>query len=218
VLVSSLAAAGPSTADAPRPEDAPAQPITRYGRSKRRGEIEALGRGDVPVTIVRPPAIYGPRDVEILEAFRLARRLRFFAVIGAGETRVSMIYGPDCARAVATLALDLSDRSGAVYHVDDGGRWSWHELGAAIGAAVGVEIREAKLPDWAFRLAASVSEGWGALRGTAVVFDREKVLEMKRSFLGGHARIRADYGWTPEVSIPEGARRTAAWYREQGWL
>ncbi len=218
VHVSSLAASGPSAPDVARTEDAPAAPITRYGRSKRRGEEEILRCTDLPVTILRPGPIYGPRDVEIFAAFRLAKLLRLIAIIGRGESRISMIYGPDCARALSLLAQDRTDRTGAIYHVDDGGRWSWADLGDAIGAALGVRVRKVRLPVWVFQTVGTLSGWLGRIRGRAVVFDRDKVLEMNSSFVGGHARILADYGWSPQVPFPEGARRSVAWYREQGWL
>jgi nucleoside-diphosphate-sugar epimerase len=74
-------------------------------------------------------------------------------------------------------------------------------------------------PRWAYHLAALLSEAYGFVRRRAVSLSREKVLEMSQPFwICSHEELRRDLGWSPEVGLQEGARLTAAWYREQGWL
>jgi nucleoside-diphosphate-sugar epimerase len=72
LFVSSQTAVGPAlSATEPATEDTPMQPITDYGKSKKAAE-EAVHKyiGKLPFTIVRPPAVYGPRDTEIYSIFK----------------------------------------------------------------------------------------------------------------------------------------------------
>jgi len=219
VHVSSLAAAGPSRADTAREENEPCEPLTAYGRSKRRGEEALLARAaDAPITVLRPPVIYGPRDAEIFDLFKLARKGRIAPILGDGTTRISMIYGPDCARAARLCLEDESARSGEVYHADDGGMWSYVQMADAFRDAFGVRIFSPRIPIRLFAAAAAVSETWGKITGKAMIFNRDKVKDAKCSYVCGHAKIARELGWSPAVALPEGVRMTAAWYQENGWL
>jgi len=219
VHVSSLAAAGPSLDGAARREDEPCAPLTAYGRSKRRGEEAALARaGEVGVTVLRPPVIYGPRDAEIFDLFKLARRGRIAPVLGDGNTRISMVYGPDCARAAKLCAEDGSARTGAVFHVDDGGPWSYAQMADAFRAAFGVRIWSPRVPIGLFAAAAAVSEAWGKITNKAMIFNRDKVVDARHSYVCGYGLIEKELGWTPAVALPEGVKKTAEWYQQNGWL
>src|SRR6185369_16778021 len=114
-------------------------PVTAYGRSKLAAEKAVLShRAKLPVVILRPAAIYGPRDVEILEAFRAVRR-RQYPVIGDGTMLGSYTYGPDCARA-CIRAIDADVTSGSIYFVDDGEPMSMaRAMGELLPEAVGTK-------------------------------------------------------------------------------
>ncbi|MEM6960186.1 MAG: NAD-dependent epimerase/dehydratase family protein, partial [Myxococcota bacterium] len=100
VFVSSLAAHGASRDGSPRPVDAPAHPVTHYGRSKLAAERMVIEAQDaLPVTVIRPPAIYGPRDQEMLSFFKMIDS-RLIAFLGSPRNTISLIWGPDCARAI----------------------------------------------------------------------------------------------------------------------
>ena len=101
LYISSLAALGPSAL----PEDpmSTPHPVSDYGRSKLEGERLAVeARGDMALEVLRPPAVYGPRDSGLLPFFKMAKR-RYITRLGDGRRRVSMIYGPDLADAIAAL-------------------------------------------------------------------------------------------------------------------
>ena len=110
VHVSSLEACGPSLDGKPVPLDQE-RPVTAYGRSKLAAEKEVVARKDkLPVVVLRPAAIYGPRDVEILEAFRAVKK-RQYPVIGDGQMLGCYTYGPDCARAcVQAIDANIAER------------------------------------------------------------------------------------------------------------
>src|SRR5262249_292268 len=98
VLVSSLAALRPSDASGtPGSEEAEPRPVTDYGKGKLAAERAALAKkAELPLVILRPPAIYGPRDREILAFFK-SIKLGVLPLLGSTQNRLSMIYGSDCA-------------------------------------------------------------------------------------------------------------------------
>ncbi|MEK6649537.1 MAG: NAD(P)-dependent oxidoreductase, partial [Bacteroidota bacterium] len=105
-LVSSLTVAGPSPDGTPLSEDLPVHPQTAYARSK--WEAEKLCRdasSTIPVTIVRPPTVYGPRDRDVLEMFRWVR-YGIHPVIGSHDKTLSLVHVRDLVRGIAAAALD----------------------------------------------------------------------------------------------------------------
>lgn len=222
VLISSLAAHGPSEDGRPRPLDAPATPVTAYGRSKLMAEemVRAwAGNPDrVGAVIIRPPVIYGPRDRELLPFFRLAR-WRLAPLLGDGTNTISCVYVEDAARAVALAATASDEAPIATYTLDDGAIYTWRELLASVEQAIGRKALRITSPPWAFTAAAFLSETYGRLRRQAVIFTRDKVKEMRqRHWVCSHDEISRDLGWTPRVTLKQGAALTAAWYRQHRWL
>jgi 2-alkyl-3-oxoalkanoate reductase len=219
VYISSIAAHGSSKNGKPRPLDAPPRPITAYGRTKLAGELLArrsplAGR----TVILRPPAIYGPRDAALLPFFQLAR-YRFAPLLNGGRNRVSMIYATDAARAALLAATAEADIGGRIYYPEDGAVYTWLDILAAIEAATKRRMLLLPTPRFAYELAALGSEAFGAITSRPVVFTREKVREMAQSaWVCSADNLRRDLGWRPEVQIAEGARLTYEWYKQAGWL
>jgi nucleoside-diphosphate-sugar epimerase len=218
VFVSSLEACGPSFDGQPIPFDQE-KPVTAYGRSKLAAERAVLERREkLPVVIARPAAIYGPRDVEILEAFRAARR-RQYPVIGDGRMLGCYTYGPDCARA-CIRAIDARIPSGSIFFVDDGmPRPMAEAMGAMLHDALGTRpLVRFGIPFPLLRLAAFGVEAYGKARGKAVMLTREKVAMLSHHWVCDSTRTRRELAWEPEVMLDDGFRRTARWYQENGWL
>lgn len=219
VHVSSLEARGPSRDGSPISID-DAQPVTAYGRSKLAAEKECLARKDeLPVVVLRPGAIYGPRDVEILEAFRAAKK-RQWPVIGDGDMLGSWVYGPDCARA-CIVAIDAKVPSGSIYSIDDGEPLPMaRAMGELLHEALGTRpLFKMGVPFPILRLASLGVEAYGKVRGKPVMLTREKVAMLKKDWVADDSkRAWSDLGWKPEVRFTEGLKKTADWYRENGWL
>lgn len=219
VLVSSLAAVGPSDAEGrPVPEDAAPSPITPYGRSKLEAEHAARAWShDVPVTIVRPPAIYGPRDREILVFFK-ALRSGVLPYMGSTRNKLSMIFGSDAATA-CVRAIDAEVPSGKSYFVDDGGVYTFAELLGAAERAVGRRAwLRVPMPRALIRAAALGSEMYGKGTQRAVMLTRDKCNELFAQWVCDSSTAQRELDWQPRVPLEHGMKLTAEWYRREGWL
>lgn len=188
--------------------------LSAYGASKARAE-RLVKASALDWTIVRPPAVYGPRDKDMFELFRAAR---WGVVPTPGEGRASLIHVDDLARLLLAL---LPAGEPALYHCfepDDGkrGGWSHYELARMIGWAVGRRPWVVGLSKRTMELAAKAD---GRLRGSRAKLTLDRVGYMTHpdwvASLAG--RVPAAL-WRPRIETREGMKATAAWYRAQGWL
>ena len=187
--------------------------LSNYGRSKRLGEqlVEASG---LDWTIVRPPAIYGPRDREILEVFKTAKS-GFVPMPPRG--RASVIHVEDLARLLLDLvAADIA--IGRIYEVDDGrpGGWSHEELARSIGKALGKRVIVAHMPSTLLHIGARIDELVRGKRAKLTV-DRAGYMAHRDWTVRSAHKVPADV-WSPRIELQDGMRATAAWYRERGWI
>jgi nucleoside-diphosphate-sugar epimerase len=217
VHVSSLEACGPSEDGKPVPSDQE-NPVTGYGRSKLAAEKVVLSAKDkFPVVILRPAAIYGPRDVEILDAFKSIQR-GLFPVIAGGRSKTIWIYASDCAAACLS-ALDADVPSGRTYFVDDGcGAIDMRQMFGDFERALGKKAFRAPLPLPLLMGVARGVEVFGRLTNRPVMLTREKANMLVQDWVCSSEATRTELGWEPKVPWSEGVPRAVAWYRENGWL
>ncbi|MBK8253940.1 MAG: NAD(P)-dependent oxidoreductase [Polyangiaceae bacterium] len=218
VFVSSLTVAGPSP-DGKAVSIDSRNPVTHYGRSKLAAEDAVVAEKDnLPVVVLRPPMIYGPRDQESFAFFQSVSR-RFLPYLGTGENTMSVIYGSDAAIAcIKAITADVP--SGSRYFIDDGKVYVWKEMLADIEAAL---ARKAfirfSVPFSVLKAAAFASETAGKLSGKAVMLTRDKVNELSAAhWVCDSTDAQRDLGWSPEVDWKKGTQLAADWYRENGWL
>ena len=215
VLVSSLAAAGPTLPGAPVDETRPPSPVTPYGQSKLAAEILVRAMA-FPWTIVRPPAVYGERDREMLKLFKLTRR-GLGPVFGDGSQELSVIYAGDLASAlVATVAPAAANR---VYYAAHPALTTSRGLVQAIGRAVGREPRILPLPAPLVRGLLWTIGSVAHLAGRATLLSSDKAAEfLAPAWTCRPDALMRDTGWRPDTDLETGLRRTAQWYRNEGWL
>ncbi|HEU5311300.1 MAG TPA: NAD-dependent epimerase/dehydratase family protein, partial [Candidatus Eisenbacteria bacterium] len=178
--------------------------------------LTLLLKGQLPVVVIRPPAVYGPRDNAIYRVFA-AVKWHVLPVL-RNRGRFSIIYAEDLARAVR-LALSHPKAPGQIYFVGEPDVTDYEELGQTVRQAVGTWAVTVRAPEFVLRGAALGAEILGAVLGKAPLLTREKLAEITAGdWIFTSAKIRSQLAWEPEVSLEEGIRRTAAWYREAGWL
>lgn len=218
VLVSSLEACGPSPDGQPVSADQE-NPVTAYGRSKLAAEKVVLSAKDeMTVVILRPGAIYGPRDGEILEAFKSIQR-GLLPLVAGGEAMGMWVYATDCAEA-CLRAVDAAIPSGKVYFVDDGGGpVAQREMLADAERALGKRALVRKsLPVPFLMTVARGVEAFGRVANRPVMLTREKASMLLQHWVCSSEDTRRDLGWEPKVPLSEGMGRAVRWYRENGWL
>jgi 2-alkyl-3-oxoalkanoate reductase len=219
VMVSSLAAVGPSHDGKPiQGNDGPG-PVTHYGRSKLKAEAMVReSAADLSVVILRPPMIYGPRDRESLAFFKSVKT-GVLPYLGDGRNTLSVIYGPDCARA-CIRALAAKVQSGSTYFVEDGNVYVWKDMLGEIEKALEKKaFMRFSIPFNVVRAVALGNEFVSKLTNKPVMLTRDKVNELAQPhWVCDGARAVKELGWTPKVGWAEGVRQSANWYRQAGWL
>ncbi len=216
VLVSSLAAAGPSARGSRLGGEETPRPVTAYGRSKLAGEA-AVRSGPLRWTIVRPPAVYGPGDREMLRVFRAAR-LGVAPIFGDGAQELSLVYGPDLGEALA--AAGRSERAiGRILYACHPEVLTSESVVRQIAAALNRRVRVLRLPRWAAAGALGIAAAGARLADRATILTPDKANELfAPAWTCDPAPIEAATGWRAEHDLATGARATAAWYRASGWL
>jgi nucleoside-diphosphate-sugar epimerase len=218
LFVSSLTAYGPSNLGPPKRESDAREPVEHYGRSKLEAEqaVESYGER-VPWTIIRPPTVYGPAEVDMFNLFRAAKSgINLF--FGNQDKRTSAVYVDDLVQAMVDAALSERTR-GRGYFVTDGVSYSWGDVQRHIVAAVGKRTFRLNLPAFLVPAAGVAGELLTALDHKPRLINRQKaLLDAQQAWLCSSDAARADFGFEPRVGMAEGTRRAYQWYLENKWL
>jgi len=217
VLVSSLAAGGPSQGGAPTREDAPPRPVSLYGASKLAGEraVKAAA-GPIPVTIIRPPVIYGPRDRGMLTFFEMAAE--GFLPDFRPRKFYSLCHVDDLVRGIL-MAGEADVAKGRTYHIAEARAWSMTSLMSLIADAIGAPRRLIPVPDAILPFVAAVSDTLAPLLPRRPLPLGDKVRDLRPDFwIAGVCRARDELGFTTRIPLAEGLRAAARFYREAGWI
>jgi dihydroflavonol-4-reductase len=226
VVVSSLAAAGPSAVDRARSERDSPEPVSRYGRSKLGGELAALSFARrVPTTIVRPPIVIGEGDRGALPLFRAAAL--GLLPVASGDPPVSMIHAADLAAALVAAADSGERVPGAtadggigIYFVADPARPRLSEVGREIAAELGRErVRVLAMPKAAGYAFAAAAEAYARLSGRLSLFHIDKAREAAAgAWVCSSHKACEQLGFAPQAPLSDRIRQTARWYRDRGWV
>ncbi|MEO8620464.1 MAG: NAD-dependent epimerase/dehydratase family protein [bacterium] len=219
VLVSSQTASGPADApDRPVREDDPPHPVEAYGRSKLEAEQATRRYSDVlPITILRLAAVYGPRDVDFLNAFKQATN-RVAVYAAPRDQLLSVVHVRDCVRALL-LAADAPAAIGRTYFVASATPASWRDIYAHIAELSSTRSVGVQIPDAVLGLAGRAGNAFSMMTGRAVLVNTNKVaLSRPKWWLCDSSRIRDELGWHDEVSLQAGLHETYLWYLREGWL
>ena len=216
VLVSSMAAAGPSSPGKPHVGNEPARPVTAYGRSKLAAE-EVVTASALPWTIIRPPTVYGPRDQEVLKVFRIAR-WGVAPVFGDGSQELSAIHGGDLADSlIATATADAT--IGKTYYPCHPEVVTSAGLVRAIAAAMGRRVAVVGVPRPVGRALLMLTETGARCTGQATILTADKANEFFQSaWTGDPTPLLRDSGWRAAHDLTSGLTETYHWYRSAGWL
>jgi nucleoside-diphosphate-sugar epimerase len=221
VYVSSLSAAGPSTQAGPIDETVYPNPVSFYGQTKLMGEDIALSyQNHYPVTVLRPGAVYGPRETDIFEYFKMVAS--GLVVIGGGDTqKISFVYVDDLVDAIV-MAAHSSKAEGETYFVSDGQSYYWGDITKVIGTALGKSYSTIKLPLALVKGVAAVGDMIAKLTGLSILPPIVSSDKMKEASVPGWAcnnrKLREELGFKPKFNIEAGMSKTVEAYIAAGWL
>ena len=212
LLVSSLAAAGPSLDGVPLTEGAVPLPVSAYGRSKLAGERAALSSaGSMPVTVIRPPAVFGPRDRDFFLVFKAVQKGVFPYW---GKCSYSLIYVEDLVRGLI-LAAEKSEAVGKTYFLADSRIYSNDDIWQALSASVGRNAVRLRLPRSVLPVLAAVIQKFQK-KG---IINADKMQEIRfPHWTCDPEKAGKELGFFTEMTLGEGFSKTIGWYRKEKWL
>ncbi len=218
IVLSSLAAWGPNTPSCPRGETEPCCPVSHYGLSKARAEdLACTFASELPLVILRPTAVYGPRDKDVLAFFRMVKK-GWFINLGAQDRYICMIHVRDLVRAMLLAAM-AHVPSGSIYPVSDGEVHTWGQVAQILAKIMEVDIKVLRVPLFVAWSAALVSEAFSWAFGLPPLYNREKLKEMLQpGWTCSIEKSKVELGFQPTISLQEGLKETYIWYRQMGWI
>ena len=216
VHISSIAAAGPARRERPaREEDAP-RPVSEYGKSKLAGELEVRNHCRAEYVILRPPAVYGPRDAEFLRLFQTVKL--HLLPRPSGAQALSMVFVRDLAEAVVNC-LTHAAVTGKTYFV---------AAREVVTAQTMAEEIAAQMNTWTLPLPLPVALLWpiclaqelaSRLTGKPNVLSLQKFAELRApGWVCDPTRLERETGYACATTLKQGIAATLSWYREHNWL
>jgi nucleoside-diphosphate-sugar epimerase len=216
IHVSSLAAAGPAPASAPHSENDTPRPVTPYGVSKLESERIVNATEGLRSIILRPGVVYGPTDRAVFPLFQAASR-GVLPLVGRPGAAYTFVYVDDMVRAI-TAAVEKSDAAGTVF-VGHPEPVTAHGLLEAIAAANGRRVRILTIPMAVTHVAAVAGDVVGRIIRKPLLLNMPRYAELEaEGFVCRVDRLRDVLGVVATTGLREGVAKTAAWYREAGWI
>jgi nucleoside-diphosphate-sugar epimerase len=202
VLVSSLTAREPT--------------ISHYAASKRAGEEAMAAVVGERLTIVRPCAIYGPGDRELLPVFQAADAIPMLPVLSE-TARICMIHVEDAARQTAVLAAGPPLKRAVAISDSRPEGYGWRELMAEAARACGVTPRLFPAPK-AIVQALGITNDFTALLGGSPMLTSAKARELLHPDWAIPQEERTDAPLPSLYDLARGFTATVAWYRTAAWM
>lgn len=218
VILSSQAAAGPSNGE-PLNEEDPLEPISMYGRSKKEMEqlVTELAKPELSVSILRPPAVYGPREDQILTLFKMMNYGIAPVIAGDQSPKLSIVYVMDLVQALLKAAENK--KPGVhTYFISGEEAADWEKMAEIVSTVLGKKSYQLPIkPNWVKKIAGAV-ETTASFFGTYPVVNREKADEMVHEWLCSYEKAERELGYQPQYSLEEGISRTLRWYKKHNWI
>lgn len=218
LIVSSQTAGGPSPGETPIDETAIPSPITSYGRSKLAQEklcSEYMGR--LPITICRPPAVYGERDTEIFIFFNTFSK-GITTTIGFDEKKISLIHVQDLAYGLYMAATSEVSK-GQTYYITSEEIYTWDQIIETTSEVMKKKPLRFKVPHFVVYIIAGIAEFFSLFSSQAATLNIEKARDItQHAWTCSPKKAVTELGYRQNISLKEGIRRTIEWYKKEGWL
>ena len=182
------------------------------------GEESVLAHAhELPVLILRPSAVYGPRDKDIFTLFKcLSRRIK--PCLAGGHQRLSLCYVQDIVKGIL-LAVETQAKSGEIFFLSDGNDYRMEEIGDIIAHAMGITALRIRVPGSMIVGIACFSEYFSKLFRKPFLLNKDKAKEIvQKEWVCDITKAKTLLGFEPKVPLSEGARLTFEWYKKEKWL
>lgn len=216
VFISSLAAVGPLGDDQTKITEATTpNPVTAYGKSKLLAEAGLANIG-IPVTILRPTAIYGPRDKDIFIMVKTVNK-GFDPYIGKFLQQLSFVHAKDVAE-VAVAAL-FNSRALGVYNITDGNSYNRYQFSDITRMLLKRKAIRFHIPMPLVKTLAFVLETTNGWLKKPSVINREKLHELAaRNWICDISKAKTELAFAPKFDLQSGLEDSIAWYTKNKWL
>ena len=217
VLISSQSAGGPSRKGQPAAENDAPRPVSRYGRSKLKAEQVARKYTErLPLTIVRPPAIFGPRDRGMHPFFKMLKK--GLVVVVAGERYANFAYVKDVV-AGTILAGEKEAGKGQTYYIAAERGCPWREFAEVAARVIGRRVVMMLVPPMVVRAVGGFNSLAAALTGKTQMLDWCKAHEILQPYwLCDISKAKKELGYRPAYSLQQALAETIEWYEKEGCI
>jgi nucleoside-diphosphate-sugar epimerase len=218
LYLSSQAAAGPCLSRGRKNESDPCTPVSPYGESKLQAEEVALSHAhEIPLLILRPCAVYGPRDKGFFSLVQcLSKGIN--PCFCRHDQYISLCAVEDLVRAIL-LAAATPTASGEIFFLSDGHDYRMAEIADIFAQAMGSRPLKLRIPQQLLFVLALCAECCARVTGKPSMMSRGKLREIRcTNWLCDSAKARALLGFEPRIALAQGAALTVAWYKKEQWL
>jgi len=218
IHISSGAVCGPNPDDNPMNEDYICKPRTTYGVTKKMAEVEVIKYKDkFPVAIVRPPAVFGPRDTEILVYFKTFSK-GLNSVMGFSEKYLSLIYVEDLVSGII-LAAEKNTVSGSIYFICSDKEYNWNDIGNITSGILGKKAIKLRIPHWFVYTVGAIAQFFSVFSKNAATLNLEKCFDITRKkWVFSNEKAKKELGFKEQYTLEESFKKTIDWYKEMKWL
>ncbi|MBN2030921.1 NAD-dependent epimerase/dehydratase family protein [bacterium] len=218
IYLSSQAASGPSYDGHPISEADSPDPITSYGASKLAAEEAALAfEPQIPVTVIRPPLVFGPRDKNLFLLFKIIRK-KIKPVLGWRKRHLSLIFIDDLIEGLL-LAVKCKKATGQTYFITSESQYTYQDLNKIIASIMGQRAITVHIPVLLFTGIILITDLISKITGKSMVLNKQRMQIIKqRYWICDGSKAVKELGFRSDFSLEEGIRKSIAWYRENGWL
>lgn len=216
VHISSLAVTGPATVEQPAREEQPAHPVSDYGKSKLAAELEVRERCHADFTIIRPPAVYGPRDTGFLSMFKAIRR--HILPSPARTQCLSIVYARDLAEGIVKC-LTAPVASGKIYFVASPETVTARRIAEEIAGLMKTWTVPLPLPAALLYVVCLWQQLLSRVTNRASLLNLQKYTELTApGWVCSPAKFLAETGYACSTGLGEGLRQTLEWYQREHWV
>ncbi|HHM02942.1 MAG TPA: NAD-dependent epimerase/dehydratase family protein [Caldithrix abyssi] len=218
ILVGSQAAYGPSPSLEPITEEHSPRPLTWYGESKLLAQQYIRGHArDLQASIACPPAVYGPRDTDVLQFFKTVK-MGLIPQLEGRDRYASFIYADDLARGLILMA-EHPAALGETFFLADSRPYAWSELSRITLDILGRRGLTVPVPMALMKTIAAGADVLNRFKKKPSIISGQKLIEMRQDFwVCSPKKAETQLGFKTEMDIYEGIRQTLEWYTQHGWI